>query len=213
METKEAIIRLIEALGKQNFTFSEKLHSGVDDDWGYLEGASKGFVNAIKKYTYLIDGDYSNIDKQKFDADFAKFQQSVSDDMLFAWKYSAGSLVMVGIMYADNLNIQDIKSLFKRLDDGTTNIMRTHVGRNAINGEKASNYATMMLVFANKEKAEMFNTLIRDFYSSHFWKQTYVSTISVDFSSEVITQGKGTLGTKWNGDIDLKMVRKHLFGA
>lgn len=209
MEIKTMIQKLIEALEQQEFTFSEVLHSGAIDNWSYLQGARKGFVKTLEKYTTLLDTDYSEIDKKKFDLDFAKLQKDTSKEMLYAWKYSAGSLIIVGIIFADNLTGSEIKSLFKRLDSGVTDMMRKHVGRN--NGAKQCVYATMMPVFADHDKAQKFNLMIRDFFSSHFWKQTYVSTISVNSDSETLIQGKSTLGSNWNGGIDLKLLRNYMF--
>ena len=212
MELQTAIQKLIEAFGQQNFTFAEKLHkNAVDENWNKFKGSTRAVFDLLERHTIIFDVDYSEIDKEKFDADLAKFQTDVSEEMLLAWKYVLGGLEFVGIIYADNLTDAELKSIFSHFDEGLVNTMRKYVGRSELHGEKPGVMGTMMPIFSDAERAQSFNKNIRNYYNSHFWKKSYVSTISVDTTTETFTRGKHLFGLKWKGGIELDRLAGQVF--
>lgn len=210
MDTKKVVMNLINALGNQEYSFSEALYSDAFvEKFNYQTGAKKvvsDVLNSINKHVVS----YNHIDKAAFDNDLRRFQLAVDEKMLFAWGYKSGNLSIVGIMFADNLNERDIKSLFNRLDNGVTNIMRHHTGHVA-GGNNGGTWGTMMLVFEDANKAQKFNANIREYYNSYFFKSTYVSAVSIDCTSETLTQGKAAFGASWQGGMDVSILKRQLF--
>ena len=210
MDTKKVVTNLINALGNQEYSFSETLYSeAFVESFNYQTGAKKVVSDALNSINKHIVS-YDHIDKVAFNKDLKRFQQDVDERMLFAWGYKSGNLSIVGIMYADNLSDNEIKSLFKRLDNGVTDIMRHHTGHVA-GGNNGGTWATMMLVFADANKARKFNANIRDYYNSYFFKSTYISAVSVDCASETLTQGKAAFGASWQGGMDVSILKSQLF--
>ena len=117
---------------------------------------------------------------------------------------------MVGIMYGDSLSEQELQGIFTRFDEGLAKNMRKYVGRNTIGATKMSTYGTMMLVFSDSAKAQRFNATIGNYFNSHFWKQVYASMMTLDSASMELTQGKGPMGLKWQGGIDVSLLKKSL---
>ena len=212
MELQTAVQKLIEAFGQQNFTFAEKLHNNaVDENWNRFKGTTRAVFDALERHTIIFDVDYSEIDKEKFDADLAKFQTEVGEEMLLAWKYKFGALVFVGIIYADNMTDAELKSVFLRFDNGLVNTMRKYVGRFELHGEKPGVTGTMMPIFSDTARSQSFNENIGNYYNSHFWKKSYVSTISVDTTTETFKRRKNMFGIKWHGDFELKRLAEYVF--
>lgn len=210
MELKKAVSNLINALSSQEYSFGEALYSDAFvESFNYQTGAKKAMSDALNSINKHIVS-YDHIDKDAFDRDLHRFQQKVDERMLFGWGYKSGNLSIVGIMFADNLSDSDIKSLFNRLDDGVTNIMRHHTGHVA-GGNDGGTWGTMMLVFADSNKARKFNARIREYYNSYFFKSTYISAISIDCTSETLTQGKAAFGANWQGGMDVSVLRSQLF--
>lgn len=210
MDIKKVITNLVNALGNQEYSFNEALHSDAFiERYNFETGAKKVMLDTLQAINKHIVS-YDHIDKRAFDSDFHRFQLSVEESMLFAWGYKSGSLCIIGIMYADNLSDGEIKALFSRFDDGVTNIMRNHTGR-VSGGNNAGTYGTMMLVFSNPDKAKRFNNSIRDYYNSYFFKATYISSMSIDCSSKTLTQGKAPLGGDWKYGLDIPLLRSQLF--
>ena len=210
MDTKTMVSMLIKALDNQEYSFNDALYSGAFiERFDYQTGAKKIISETLQSVNKHIVS-YEHIDKSSFDRDIRRFQQNVDERMLIAWGYKSGSLSIVGIMYADNLSDSEISKLFSKLDDGVTNIMRNHTGHVA-GGNDGGTYGTMFLVFSDSNKASHFNNSIRDFYSSHFFKSTYISAMCLDCSSETLTQGKAAFGASWQGGMDVASLRRQLF--
>jgi len=211
METKEIIIKLVEALNHQHLSVNEKLFKeAFANDLDFLTGGKKKVVDALSPIIKSIVS-YENINDKDFNNDLNRFQNTVDPKMLISWGYNSGTLMIVGIKYADYLSDSDIQTLFSKFDDGVTNIMRKHVGR-LYADSKGGIYGTMVLVYSDPSRCENFNKNIKQYFSSHFWKQSYVSCFSVDCTSETITQGKGMLGRSWTGGLEMKVLRKDVFG-
>lgn len=211
MDIKTTVLKLVDALGHQNFSVSEKLYKeGFLEDYSYLSGNKQKLYTAISKFNQKFVN-YDHIKFDEFESDLRVLQQRVSEKMLFAWGYQSGSLCLIGMIYADNFSGKEIESLFSRLDDGITNVMRKHVGK-VFNGENGGLYGTMMLIFSDSNKSRSFNSNIKKYYNSHFWKQTYVSTVTIDCDSETLTVGKAAMGMNWNGGLDMSTLRKDVFG-
>lgn len=210
MDTRKVVTNLINALRDQDFSFSESLFKDAFvERYNFQTGTKKMMLDMLQSINKHIVS-YDHIDKSVFDQDFRRFQQSVDEKMLFSWGYKSGALCIIGIMFADNMSDSEIKSLFSRLDDGVTNIMRNHTGR-VSGGNAGGTYGTMMLVFSDSNKAKRFNNSIRDYYNSHFWKSTYISAMSIDCSSQTLTQGKAPLGGNWSCGVDVSLLRDYLF--
>lgn len=208
MEIENVVKNLINALNKQEYSFSEVLYSDAFvESFNYLSGTKKKISAALQS---MVKISYDHIDQNAFNRDLRFFQQEVDERMLFAWGYKSGCLSIVGIIYADDLSEGEIQDLFTRLDNGVTNIMRKHTGH-VSGGNDGGTYGTMMLVFSDAKKAIKFNDSISKYYCSHFLKSTYNSTISIDCTSETITQGKASLGFKWRGGIDISALKNQLF--
>lgn len=211
MDIRTAVLKIVDALGHQNFSVSEKLYKdGFLEDYSFLSGNKQKIYTAISKWNQKFVN-YDHIKFDEFESDLRVLQQHVSEKMLFAWGYQSGSLCLVGIMYADNFSEKEIDSLFSRLDDGITNVMRKHVGR-IFTDQKGGLYGTMMLLFSDSNKSNRINCNIKKYYNSHFWKQTYVSSVIVDCTSETLTVGKGVMGMNWHGGLDMPTFRKDIFG-
>lgn len=212
MDAKTAILRLVNGLNHQEFNFSEKLFTDAfNEEYEYLTGTKKKVYQALNDW-FSDKGlvSYSHIDKEQFQSDLECFQRNVDERMLLSWGYKMGSLAIVGIMYADHIGHDELKAIFSRFDDGLVNTMRKHVG-NVSQDTAAGVFGTMILIFADPEKARSFNNRIKDFYSSHFWKKTYSSVLTVDCVSETLTQGKHLMGRKWDGSIEIAALKKSLF--
>lgn len=210
MDTKTIVSKLIKSLGDQEYSFDDALYSGAFvEKFDYQTGAKKIISETLQSVNKHIVS-YDHIDKDAFDRDIRRFQQNVDERMLIAWGYKSGALSIVGIMYADNLSTGEINSLFSKLDDGVTNIMKNHTGYVA-GGNDGGTYGTMFLVFSDSNKARLFNNSIRDYYSSHFFKATYISAMCLDCASETLTQGKAAFGASWQGGMDVASLRRQLF--
>lgn len=210
MEINKVVTNLIKALQSQGFSFEGSIHSGdFEKQYDYLTGAKKAAFSALESMTnHLVS--YDEIDKKAFAADYNRFQKSVDDRVLFTWAYNSGTLSIVGILGADDLSDGEIRSIFQKLDIGVVNIMKAHVGKS--NGYDAGTYGTLLLVFEDQRKAQRFNANIRDYYESHSIQKTYVSTMSIDCKSEVLTRGKAPLlFFKWAGGIDVSSLKDNLF--
>lgn len=210
MDTRRVIVNLINSLQEQGYSFEEAI-TGISfqEDFNYLSGTKKKVANALQSFNSKFVS-YDNIDKAAFVRDYKRFQQSVDDRMLFAWAYKSGLLSIVGIIDADDLHDSEFRSVFNKLDIGVTDIMRAHVAQ--LNGQNYGIHGTMLLVFSNPNRASRFNESIQEYYNSHFTKSSYVSSISIDCKSEVLTQGKsGVLFCKWSGGMDISLLRKSIF--
>lgn len=209
MDIKKVITNLIKSLQDQGYSFEESLHaSAFEESFGYQSGIKKMASNLLQSITKNLVS-YDHIDKAAFVRDYKRFQQNIDDRMLFTYAYKSGALSIVGIIYADDLSINELKSIFNKLDDGVTNVMKAHVGQ--ANGQDAGTYGTMLLVFENTNKARNFNSSIRNYFSSHFMASTYISTITVDCQSSTLTQGKAGLFGKWQGGMDVSTLKNKLF--
>lgn len=216
MDITRIATNLINALKNQGYSFEEYIHTDAyHENFSHQSGIKKLVSNALQSINKNIVS-YNNIDRKSFEADYRRFQQAVDDQMLFSWAYKSGSLSIVGIIDASNLldaremNDSVLHTIFSRLDNGVTNIMRKYVGQ--LNGQDLGTYGTMIVLFDNHSNAQYFNSIIRDFYSSHFMKSTYISAISIDCVSQTLTQGKAALfGAAWQGGMDISHIRQALF--
>ena len=209
MNTIIVITNLIKSLQEQGFSFEESLHaSSFNENFDYLSGTKKRVAEKLQSFNMNYVS-YDNINKEAFVRDFNRFQHSVDDRMLFAWAYKRGILSIVGIIDADDLYDREYKSLFNKLDNGVTDIMRTHVAQ--LNGQSYGIYGTMLMVFSDSNKARMFNGSIQEYYSSHFVKSSYVSSICINCASEELTQGKAGIFTKWTGGMDVSILKNKIF--
>ena len=211
MDVKTAILTLVGGLKHQDFNFSENLFpEAFVEDFEYLTGTKKKFYQVVNKL--FVEGivSFKHVKKEEFEADLERFQNVVDPRMLLTWSYKSGNLVMVGIMYGDSLSEQELQGIFTRFDEGLAKNMRKYVGRNTIGATKMSTYGTMMLVFSDSAKAQRFNATIGNYFNSHFWKQVYASMMSLDSASMELTQGKGPMGLKWQGGIDVSLLKKSL---
>lgn len=210
MDVKSAILRLVNGLKHQDFNFSEKLFpEAFIEDYEYLTGTKKKVYVVLNKLFVEGTVSYEHVNKEEFQGDLERFQNSVDQRMLLSWGYKSGNLVIIGILYADSLSDNEKKSIFTRFDEALVKIMRKHVGRLAAN-TKGALYGTVMLVFKDPAKAQQFNPTINDYYNSYFWKKIYTSMMTLDSESMTLTQGKGPMGIKWHGAIDIKELRKSL---
>lgn len=216
MDISRIVTNLIKALQTQGYSFEDYIHADAyNENFNYQSGIKKVASNIIQAVNNPIIS-YNNINKETFNADFLRFQQSVDDQMLFSWAYKSGALSIVGIIDGSDLldsrkmNDSILFTIFSRFDNGVTNIMRKYVGQ--ANGQDLGTYGTMIVLFNDQANAQYFNLIIRDFYSSHFMKSTFISAISIDCVSQTLTQGKsGLFGAPWQGGIDVTNIKQTLF--
>lgn len=210
METKQVVLNLITALGDQGYSFSESLSSDAFvEGFDYQSGVKRKISETLQAFNKRIVS-YEHIDHKAFDRDLRLFQESVDYRMLVGWGYKSGCLSIVGILFADKLSYGELRTIFSRLDDGVTNILRKHTGR-VYGGEDGGTYGTMLLVFSDSSKANRFNEKIQEFYNSHFFKSTYTSSICIDCSAQSFTLGKAAMGLKWKGGMDTNALQSRLF--
>lgn len=210
MEITTIVTNLIKALQGQGYSFEDTLNAhAFVENLNYQSGMKRVTSNLLNSFNQKFIS-YDNINRSSFVKDYKSFQQNVDDRMLFTWAYKSAALSIVGIIHADDLSHNELKNIFAKLDDGVTNIMRKYVGQ--VNGQDYGTYGTMLLIFSDSNKAKNFNASIRDYYSSHSFKSTYVSTITIDCSSEVLTQGKATVFfSKWQGGMDISDLKRRIF--
>ena len=213
METKQLVLKLFDALSRQDYSLSEKVSSSI-----FSESYEHKGDTTKKIYNYLHEMDlklgsvsYDHIDKSSFQRDLNKVQEYVSEEMLFAYGYKSGNLSIIGIIFADSLNDNDLRSIFSRLDESILNTMRKHVGH-VYGGNNGGTWGTMMVVFSDSNKARHFNDNISTYYNSHFLKSCSVSSICIDCASNTLTQGKAALGLKWRAGLDIEAFRRDIFG-
>ena len=153
---------------------------------------------------------YDHIDKAAFQRDLANAQKYVHESMLIAYGYKSGSLSIIGILHADSLSNSELQSIFNRLDDAVTNSLRQHTGH-MYGGNNGATWGTLLLIFSNHENAKCFNDNINNFYSSHFFKSSYTSAMSIDCFNDSLTRGKAAFGS-WRGGLDIENLQKAIWG-
>lgn len=211
MEIQKTIERLIDGLAKQHFSFNEEL-TNTDLVKGFNEGLESDNVvfRTLWRFGQKLTS-YDDIDKTKFDADIKRAQDIVGDQMLIGWKYSLSSLIVVGVIHADDLTSAQVKDCFDNLDRATVDVLRKNVAKGYSN-TKGAVYCTFVPIFADSDKVKAFKEKIRSCFKSHFWKQTYSSTMCVDCVGESMVMGRGIVG-KWKAPgFEWKKLEKDIFG-
>ena len=208
METKECLIRIVNSLSEQGFVFSRgvKVYS-LDRD--SLQSNSKHFSKPF--------------DLNCFQVDMHGIAQDLPEVALFPWRCKApkpifhfvlgetqGLISVVGIVLIPDLSQINIKSVFSRFDEVVLNMLRKY---NPWNSDNGVTFGTLMFLFEHSEDAHIFNSTIRKNYSTHAYKNTFVSAISIDCETETLTQGRSGLCFKWNGGIDVPKLKEHIFSG
>lgn len=211
MDITTTLTNLFGALRQQNFSFSETIdESSFSENADYLTDTKKAVAKALLSFNSLFVT-YDNVDHEAFEHDLLLLKRYVGEDLITAWAFLSGSLSLNGIICnAAEIGEDRIKNIFSRFDDAVLNVIRRNVGQ-VFAGAQGALYGTLIWVFTDSQKAAKFNSKISNYYSSHFWKSTYVSSISIDCASETLTQGKAPMGAKWQGGMDISIIRKQLF--
>ena len=212
METKSLVLKLIDAIGNQDYSFSETISSSAFiENYGYKNEGTQKVFNYLHNLDMKIGAvSYDHIDKAAFQKDLAAVQRYVNENMLLAYGYKSGNLSIIGILHADSLSKSDIQSIFNRLDDSVTNVLRQHTGH-VYGGQNGATWGTLLLIFSDPNKARSFNEDIRSFYNYHFFKTSCTSAMSIDCSNNLLTQGKGAFGD-WKGGLDIDSLKRHIWG-
>lgn len=205
METKECLRRIVEALSEQGYVFSKgvQLYYHNPDNLKQIEDK---FVEPLSL--------------SRFQGDMCAIAQYLPEVLLFPWRYIApkpifhsilgetqGLLSVVGIVLIPNLSQFDIESVLKHLDDVVLNELRKYPWRN----ESKATFGTLMCLFCHTEDAQRFNQEMRKYYCSHAFKNTFVSTISIDCEAETLTQGRaGIFSHKWHGGMEVSKLREYI---
>lgn len=206
MDAKECIKRIIHVLGEQRYVFSKGL---------LLYCSNLDSLKQIEeKFVYPLN-------LNCFQGDMYSISQDLPDIVLFPWSYKAprpilrswlgetqGLLSVVGIMMISDLNQYNIKSVLNRFDNAMMNVLRKY----PLGDENKTTFGTLMCLFSHSEDAQMFNMSMRKFYCSHAFKNTFVSTISIDCEAETLTRGRaGIFSHKWHGGMDVSKLREDIF--
>ena len=206
MDAKECIKRIIHVLGEQRYVFSKGLQlycSNLDS----LKQIEEKFVDPLNLNC--------------FQGDMYSISQDLPDIVLYPWSYKAprpilrswlgetqGLLSVVGIMMISDLNQCDITAILNRFDNAMMNVLRKYPWGD----ENKVTFGTLLCIFSQTEDAQRFNMSMRNYYCSHVFKNTFVSTISIDCETEKLTQGRaGIFSHKWHGGIHIPKLKDGLF--
>ncbi len=208
METKECLKRIVYSLSEQGFVFSKDVKVYAIDQ-ALLQSNSEHFLKPF--------------DLNSFQGDMHGIAHHLPEVALFAWRCKAprpifyhilgetqGLMSVVGIVLIPELSQIDIKSVFSRFDEVVFNMLRKY---NTCNSDNSVIFGTLMLLFEHSEDAQLFNSTIRKNYSARAFKNTFVSTISIDCEAETLMQGRAGLCFKWNGGIDVPKLKEHVFNG
>lgn len=207
METRECLRRIINALSEQGYVFSNgvQLYYCNPDNLKQIEDK---FVEPLTL--------------SRFQGDMYSIARELPEILLFPWRYIApkpifhsilgetqGILSVVGIVPIQNLSQFDTNSVFNRFDDAVFKLLRKYPWNN----DNGVTYGTLMLLFVHSKDTQRFNGSIRKNYRAHIFKNTIISTISIDCEAETLTQGRAGLCFKWNGGIDVSRLKEHVFNG
>ena len=212
METKALVLKLIDAISNQDYSFSETISSSAFmENYGHKGETTQKVYNFLHNLDLKIGSvSYDHIDKAAFQRDLANAQRYVHESMLMAYGYKSGNLSIIGMLHADSLSNSEIQSIFNRLDDAVTNSLRQHTGH-VYGGNNGATWGTLLLIFSDHEKAKYFNENIKNYYNYHFFKACCTSAMSIDCSNDSLTRGKAALGS-WRGGLDIEQLQKEIWG-
>ena len=208
METKECLKRIVNSLCEQGFVFSKGVKVYATNQ-ALLQSNSEHFSEPF--------------DLNSFQGDMHWIAQHLPEVALFPWRCKAprpifyhilgetqGLMSVVGIVLIPDLSQINIKSVFSRFDEVVLNMLRKY---NTCNSDNAVTFGTLLFLFEHSEDAQIFNSTIRKNYSAHAFKNTFISTISIDCETETLTQGRAGLCFKWNGGIDVPKLKENVFNG
>ena len=206
MEAIECIKRIVNSLGEQGFVFSKGI---------------KIYYNDADRLKLIEDRFVRPLDLIRFQIDMYSISQNLPEIELFPWSYKAprpilrswlgetqGMLSVVGIMMIPDVNFCDIKAVLNQFDNAVMKVLRKYPWGD----ENKATFGTLMCLFSHTEDAQRFNMSMRKYYCSHAFKNTFVSTISIDCEAETLTQGRaGIFSHKWHGGMDVSKLRENIF--
>lgn len=206
MEAIECLKRIVNSFSEQGYVFSKgvQLYYCNPDSLKQIE---EKFVEPLKL--------------SRFQGDMYSVSQDLPEIVLFPWNYkpprpilrswlgeTQGILSVVGIMMIPDLKQCDIKSVLTHFDNAVMKVLRKYPWGD----ENKATFGTLMCLFSHTEDAQRFNMLMREYYYSHAFKNTFVSTISIDCEAETLTQGRaGIFSHKWHGGMDVSKLRENIF--
>lgn len=208
METKECLRKIVHSLSEQGFVFSKGVKVYATDQ-ALLQSNSEHFEEPFNL--------------NSFQGDMHGIAQHLPEVALFPWRCETprpifhsilgetqGLVSVVGVVQISDSDQIDIKSVFCRFDEVLMNMLRKY---NPWNNDNGGTYGTLMCLFEHSGDAQRFNGTIRKNYSAHAFKNTFVSTISIDLETGTLTQGRSGLCFKWDGEIDVPKLKEHIFNG
>lgn len=206
MEATECLKRIVNTLYDQGYVFSKGVKIYYNDA-DRLKSIEERFVEPLNLSC--------------FQGDMYSISQNLPEIILFPWSYKTprpilrswlgetqGLLSVVGIMLIPDLSKCDITAVLHRFDKAVMDLLRKYPWSD----DNKNTFGTLMCLFSHTEDAQQFNMSMRKYYCSHAFKNTFVSTISIDCEAETLTQGRaGIFSHKWHGGMDVSKLRENIF--
>lgn len=207
--TGDTIVALMNALREQGFSFTSNISAdSFNESWDFLPEKKREVMDVLHELSDWTLS-YDKINQEAFSRDILKLND-LGQDLILSWAYKSGSLCVALILQGDKMSDEEIVRFFKQFDEVVVTDMSKHAGNGAM-GTKLGAYGTLFVVFSDPIRSIRFReNCLKKCFESHFMKSVYCSTIMVDCTSGILVQGKGTLGSKWSGGIEVPLVADKL---